>query len=86
MLTVCPCWTLCAEDGERLTEIGGEVAQPAMSIIGSTRRAMGTKGRNRVPIKHQHRFLSTTGSESRCELKPRKEERKNALDIKAPGK
>src|SRR5207245_8599297 len=43
MLTVCPCWMLCAEDGERLTEIGGEVAQPAVNIAGSRPRRIRAK-------------------------------------------
>ena len=38
ILMVCPCSTVSTEDGERLTEIGGELPQPAIKIAGSRLR------------------------------------------------
>lgn len=43
MLMLFPCCTLYAEDEERVTLIGGELAQPTVSITGSKPRKVRAK-------------------------------------------
>ena len=68
-----------------MIEIGGELAQPTVNIIGTQpRRVRATEPRRRRPGKLEVKLLGGRGFVVRSELKGRKD-RSNTVDMRPPG-
>ena len=87
-LTVWPGCKLCAVDGVRLTEIGGELAQPSVNISGAQPRKISANanvllwrvGQSPEP---ERKILACTGFEPASEPKRRKDQN-DTVDMRTP--